>query len=126
MMKDDQYFLDKLVAEKEGIENQLKGIAVRNPDRPGFWQAISSEDDSDMSLNGDSAEMLETITEREQLVRSLATRLEEIRMAEERIKEGKGGSCVVCSQPIEEERREADPASVTCRAHREQEDRLNF
>lgn len=33
-----------------------------------------------------------------------------------------GFICAVCRKPIEEDRLEADPASVTCKEHRDQED----
>jgi RNA polymerase-binding transcription factor DksA len=50
-------------------------------------------------------------------LRPLDIRLEEINDALEKIEENRYGECEICSEDIEEDRLEVNPAARTCKKH---------
>ena len=116
-MTDTQQFKDKLIAEKERLESELKGLGRINPENPADWEATPK----DMNvLAADDNERADTITdfeERSAVEVEIENRHKDIVEALARLEAGTYGNCKVCSNPIEEDRLGANPAAETCKAH---------
>lgn len=107
----EQSYLNLLTIERERVIEQIN----QNKNLEGR-EAISGDD---------TAEMLEDSEIGGQVNSSLLGRLSEIDKAIERIKEGKGNICAIGdNHEIEEGRRNADPASVTCIKHMDLEEQV--
>ena len=106
----------KLEEERAILEEELNGIATKDPKNPENWQA-KSDDTSEIEFRDDVAERLEELDDREAETLPLESRLHEVKSALTRINEGTYGLCNVCGQPIEVERLTANPAALTCKTH---------
>ena len=107
--KNDQYYLTKLGSELRSISEALANdTKIEGPD-----------------TGDDAAEVQEERDQQEQIVSNYRDRQAVIERAVKWIKE-KGGVCAVCGKPIEETRRDADPASITCKEHRDLEDTIEL
>jgi len=107
--KDSAHYLNLLEQELKNIEEALIND-----------QQIEMPDTGD-----DSAENQETRDQQEEIVKNYLERKREIERAIKWTKEN-GSICAVCRQPIEESRRDADPASITCKAHRDEDDTIEI
>jgi DnaK suppressor protein len=117
-------FKQLLEAEKISLENDLKKVGRENPDRPGEWE-VTPTGETDVEFREDIADQMEEMDEREEVELNLEQRYENITRALEKIAKGTYGLCEISGEPIEEDRLEANPAARTCKAHREEGDRLN-
>ncbi|HRZ30157.1 MAG TPA: hypothetical protein P5274_00585 [Candidatus Paceibacterota bacterium] len=113
--KNDQYYIDlletniaKLVKEKGGDEARLKEI---QDDKPMSGDDVGSQRD-----------------DRERLEQEIANTEDLISEANRALTWAKknGFVCAVCRKPIEKDRLDADPASLTCKEHRDEEDAIEL
>lgn len=106
----------KLENERAVLEEELDGIATKDPKNPENWQ-VKSDDLSEIEFREEVAERLEELDGREAETLPLESRLHEVRLALARMSKGTYGNCNVCGQAIEVERLEANPAAQTCKTH---------
>lgn len=115
MTIDIQAQKEKLIAEKNKIEEELSNIAIK--DEHGVWQAKNTDPDDSKA---DDEEMAEAATEfqaNESFAEDLKNQIADINEALVNIEIGGYGICVVCEKPIEEARLLANPPAKTCKAH---------
>lgn len=115
-MKDTQYYKDLLNKEKGNIVEQLKTLGRLNPDDKNDWQTLKPESD-DVADDLDVAESIQQYESDNAVLETLESRLHEVEHALSKIEDGKYGVCDVCSNTIEEDRLEANPAATTCISH---------
>ncbi|MEK7478001.1 MAG: TraR/DksA C4-type zinc finger protein [Patescibacteria group bacterium] len=117
---DLNHFKTKLEEEKRKLESQLGGIAVRDPDVPGDWDAMEPQTDG-VNTGDETADRLEDMYERKAEEKTLETQLQKVNEALERIASGSYGKCEVGGEEIEEDRLLANPSARTCKAHLNEE-----
>jgi RNA polymerase-binding transcription factor DksA len=102
---------EQLKKEEESLLQQITAVGSKNP-------AVSGDFEPTMPSYGDSEE--DTINESVDLDRNIAVeskleeRIEEVRAALLRIKQGTFGSCTACGAPIEENRLQSMPTARNC------------
>ena len=114
--------LDAMLFE---IENELREIAVRNP-KTDDWEvstADTANPEADTDLLADAAEEAD---ERVSILAELENRYHAIVHALDKIKTGTFGTCEVCTNVIETERLQINPAARTCILHQEEEYRVHL
>jgi len=113
MTKEELEKLDKeLAQEEERLIKQLESVAIKNPAVPGDFEPTmpkSEYEDDDDSLNA-STELNAGIA----LEHELEQRLEQIKLARERIKNQVYGVCSNCKNPIPKERLKVIPTAAFC------------
>lgn len=112
-----EQFKQKLLAEKQQIEQELGKIAKRNPQNPEDWETVVPDmnvQQSDPSEQANVVEEFENISGSEA---ELEFRLNEVTAALERIAHGTYGVCAKGGERIPIERLEANPAAATCIEH---------
>lgn len=117
MTLDLDYFQKQLEEEKFKIEEELKTIAVRNPDAPTDWNVAYPDLNIATSAQDEVADQEEEYENRAPMEASLETRLQEINQALARIQHGKYGICDMDGKPIDDARLRANPAANTCIEH---------
>ena len=110
-------FKQKLEAEKEKLEEELKSVGRRNPDNPKDWEAKPAEYDADAADPNEVADTIEEFENNAGIVKQLEIRYNDILNALRKIEEGKYGLCEISGEPIEEARLMANPAARTCTKH---------
>ena len=107
----------KLDAELRVVEQELGELGMKNTE--GEWEATGDTLDvaTPMADANEAADQLEEYQERRGETDALQVRWNEIKHALEKIERGTYGTCETCSQAIEEDRLEANPAARTCKAH---------
>lgn len=112
-----EHFKGKLEAEQDLLVKQLADIAVEGEN--GLWNAKDPQMDvmSPAAEPNEAADKVEELDERGEEVTGLSARLDDVRQALQNIERNAYGICDMCSQAIEEERLEANPAARTCMAH---------
>lgn len=115
-MTDISKYKALLEAEKARLETALGSVGQRNPANPSDWQARPTETGTEADVI-DEAQQLETNENNEAVLADLEIRYNEVVGALNRIEQGTYGICSVSSEPIEEDRLDADPAANTCKAH---------
>lgn len=116
---DTEYFKNKLEKELQTLETELKSVGQVNPDNPKDWEATSGEVDVSASDAADIADNIESYESNTAILKQLEVQYNDVKSALERIKAGTYGICVVSGKPIEQERLEANPAALTCLAHKD-------
>ena len=113
--KNDQLYLEalknkiaKLTEEKNSDEVRLREI---QDDKPMSGDDVGSQRDDRERLEQEIANTEDMINEAERTL-NWATK--------------NGFVCAVCRKPIETDRLDADPASITCKEHRDQEDTIEI
>lgn len=113
--KNDQHYLEllkeriaKLNEEKKGDELRLKEI---QDDKPMSGDDVGSQRDDRERLEQEIANTEGLIIENERALNWA---------------EKNGFICAVCRKPIEKDRLDADPASLTCKEHRDEEDTVEI
>lgn len=113
--KNDQYYLiilkaeiAKLKGEKDSDEARLKEI---QDDKPVSSDDVGSQRDDRERLEQEISNTEDIIHEAERAL-TWATQ--------------NGFVCAVCRKPIEHDRLDADPASLTCKKHRDEEDTIEI
>jgi len=123
MIVNSEKFKKLLEEEKTSLEDDLKKVGRENPERPGEWE-VTPTDETDVEFREDVADQLEEMDEREEVELNLEQRYENVVRALEKIAKDAYGICEIGGEPIEEDRLEANPAARTCKAHRDEGDRL--
>jgi RNA polymerase-binding transcription factor DksA len=101
-----------LEKEKENLEKELQGFAVKNRHRKGDWETrFPSFHGSSLEEEADEVEEYGNLLPIE---RALEKKLVEVNEALAKIKEGKYGICEKCRQPVSQERLEAIPETKIC------------
>ena len=108
-----------LLAEKAKLENELAGIAHKNPEIAGDWEPSAPDLNNPTADPNDVADSMETFEENTAIEVELEARLMEVDVALNRMEVGSYGMCRICKNAIEDARLEANPAALTCIAHRE-------
>jgi RNA polymerase-binding transcription factor DksA len=109
-------FKESLIAEQNLLEEELSGIARFN-DETGQWDATPNTDMMNESDDNDAADRFEDFEERTSMLRTLQTRLTDVKDALTKIENGKFGICEVSGEKIEADRLEANPAARTNKAN---------
>ncbi len=116
-VKKYEVHLKEMLAE---IINELQSVGIQNPQTPSDWIATPQELDAEEPDENLSADVVEDWNERNALVSTLEPQHNAIVRALTKIEEGTFGTCEICGAEIEEKRLDANPASRTCIAHREE------
>lgn len=104
---------NKLEKEKEKLENELKGFAVKDKKLKGDWDTIYPKLGNN-SLE-DEANEVEEYGNLLPIENALELELQKINRALTKIKKGKYGLCEKCKKPISLKRLNVYPQSVYCR-----------
>ncbi|MEK7176975.1 MAG: TraR/DksA C4-type zinc finger protein [Patescibacteria group bacterium] len=117
MAIDTEYFKKKLEGEKELLREELAKVGRRNPDNLSDWEATPTDKDSSQADENTMADSIEEYEENLAIVNTLETRYQDLRVALDKIKNGKYGLCETCGEEIDEKRLEANPSARGCRKH---------
>ncbi len=117
MTTDTSHFKTLLEDEKKRIEGELAGTTTAAGGNGKGLEATQPETGEDTADREDVAEAIESYENNDSAVVALRTQLNEVDRALGKIADGSFGTCEVCSEPIEEERLEANPSSRTCKEH---------
>lgn len=112
-----QHYKDLLLEEKGKLALALTDVGRINPDNALDWQPKRTDMDREHSDVIDTADNVEEFNENNAIVNELEVRINDIDTALLRIESGSFGTCRVCTNAIEEDRLEANPAATTCKAH---------
>lgn len=110
-------YKQRLAEEKTKLERELATVGRKNPSNPNDWEAVPQETGQEADPN-DAADLIEGYEDNTAILKELETRYNEVIAALGRIDAGTYGTCVVSGESIEEARLNADPAAVTCIAHK--------
>ncbi|MFA6397787.1 MAG: TraR/DksA C4-type zinc finger protein [Candidatus Paceibacterota bacterium] len=108
---DIKHFEQKLIDEKNLLENELKDLGIENP-KDGDWEATPEKIDDNTDSN-DLADKFEDYEERNATLHELEERLKDVDDALIKIKNGNYGTDEVSGEPIKIERLEANPSART-------------
>lgn len=108
-----------LLEEKARIENEMTGVAHKNPEIEGDWEPSAPDLNSPTADNNDNADSIISFESNAAIEVELEARLLEIEAALVRIEAGTYGICRVCGSAIEDTRLHANAAAPTCITHRE-------
>lgn len=115
---DIQRFKNRLEEELSLVQEELSSIGRKNPDNINDWEASVDMGDDSADEN-EVADKIEEYEENSAVIAELEERLNDIKLALNKIQDGSYGACEVCSEPIEEDRLYANPSSKTCKIHME-------
>jgi len=110
-------FKKTLLKRKDEIQQELQGIAIKDPHIQGNWTAVLPQYEiqrSDASEHADEVEEYETRISQEE---SLELKLRDINGALEKLEKGTYGLCEIGNEPIELARLQAMPEAKTCLKH---------
>ncbi len=113
---DIKHFKTKLEEEKSKLENELSKIAKPDTQDPEDWKTERSDLNVMTTDRNEMADVFEEAENKESIEFELEERLNKIKSALKRIKEGTYGVCKDGCK-IEKERLEANPAAETCINH---------
>lgn len=117
MKIDINKFEKKLKDELKVVETELKTVARKNPSNPKDWEAVPDDTEKDSPDVNEAADVIEEFGNNAGIADQLEIRLNKIKSALARIKDGTYGMCGVCGEEIPEARLEANPAANTCIKH---------
>ncbi len=109
-----------LLEEKARIENEMGGIAHKNPEVAGDWEPSVPDLNSPTADINDTADTIVAFENNSAIEVELEALLLEVTSALARIEAGTYGTCRICNIEIEEARLHAYPPAQTCIAHREE------
>lgn len=109
----------KLIEEKTRIENEMRGIAHKNPELAGDWEPSAPNLNIPTADINDTADTIVAFENNAAIEVELEARLMEVDAALARMEVGSYGKCRICDMGIEDARLNANPAAATCIAHRE-------
>lgn len=105
---------EQLLAEREKILEQMKGVAVENPAVKGDFEPLIPNLDADEKDYDDTVTEAENLNLNIALESTLERRLEEINRVIRKIDDGTYGTCSNCTNPIHPERLKANPIAALC------------
>ncbi len=103
---------EALEKEKQLIEQELSGIATKDPQVSGDWD--SRHPRVPEGTEEEAADEVEEYESNVSVEQELELKLKEVAAALDRIAKGTYGMCKICGKAIEKERLLAAPASSTC------------
>ena len=109
----------RLESELKELNDELRSVGRVNPGNPKDWEALPDRMDIIKADSNEVADSIESYEGNTAILKQLEIRLNEIKAAQERMKEGLYGICNMCKKPIEEKRLEANPAATTCVEHKD-------
>jgi RNA polymerase-binding transcription factor DksA len=120
---DTEQFKNKLEAELQAVEKELRSVATQNPKNPQDWEAKETDMDvmSAVADPNEAADKQEEYVQNRAIADQLEIRYNNIKRALSKIEEGTYGICEVSGEQIEEDRLGANPAARTCKEHMEKE-----
>lgn len=104
-----EQFRNRLLAEKENIERDLKVFAVEDKTAPGGWRAKRPDFGADTNDREEREDESEEYRTELSLERELETRLVNINAALAKMDQGRYGVCEKCGKDIEVERLRVNP-----------------
>lgn len=107
----------KLSDELLVVERELKHIGRINPSNPADWEAKPQKMDIQEADRNEAADRIEGYEENTAMLKELETRYNNIKIALQKMDEGKYGVCEMGDEPIRIERLRANPAARTCIKH---------
>lgn len=110
-------FKSRLEKERTLLEKELNALGARNPSNPSDWVPAKPEGDEFGADRNDNADIIEDMQDDNASMNELEGRLNTVIAALARIENGTYGICEVCSNEIEHDRMNANPAATTCMAH---------
>ncbi len=108
-----------LLIEKARIENEMRGIAHKNPEFASDWEPSVPDLNIPTADINDTADTIVAFENNSAIEIELEVLLMEINAALTRMDAGSYGVCRICNMKIEEARLHANPSAPTCIAHRE-------
>lgn len=117
MTTNTEHFKELLNSELNKLEAELSTVGRKNPDNQNDWEAIEKPNGADEADELEVADKIEEFENNKGILNQLEIRLNEVKKALGKIEDGTYGICEVCSQPIEEDRLEANPSASTCKSH---------
>lgn len=108
----DQKMEKRLKKEQESIQDSLESFAIKDKELKGDWDS-SFPKINEANLE-ESADAVEQYGNALPVEFSLEKRLQDIKLALEKIKNGKYGICEICKKPISHNRLEVFPEAKTC------------
>src|SRR3989338_4751607 len=109
----------ELEKELKKLEGELRSVGRINPANPKDWEATPDKMDIMKADANEVADSIESYEGNTAILKQLEIRLNEVKGALERMKDGSYGKCDVCGKEIEMKRLEANPAASTCLEHKE-------
>lgn len=110
-------FKDLLETELAELNTQLQTVGRINPDNPQDWEPKPDNIDVSEADRNEVADKMERFENNISIETNLEIRFNEIKDALKKIEEDAYGLCEVCSEEIETDRLEANPAAKTCKTH---------
>jgi len=104
-MINTQIYKERLEEEKKKLEGELAGLTPKDTDNV-------SEADENVQ-----ADIIEEFEGGLAITNSLESRLNDVKIALDKIEEGTFGICEISGEEIEADRLEANPAARTCKTH---------
>jgi len=119
MNKEDlQQFKQKLLEEKNGIEEELMGIAEKDPNVKGKWDTKFPQFGDVTADQDENADEVEEYMDELPIEHNLEERLADIELAIAKIEENKNyGRCEECGKEIQMGRLSANPEARLCMEH---------
>ncbi len=117
MKIDINRFKELLQSELSLLENELSTVGRKNPDNPDDWEATESTNGTDGADELEIADSMEEFENNRGILNELEIRLNDVKVALEKIEDGKYGICEIGGEEIELDRLEANPAACTCKKH---------
>ena len=116
MPKDINVYKEKLTTEIARLEIELATVAREDGEKG--WKAVNTVvDESTDADPNEVADKIEEFETNQAIAASLKAKLLEVTDSLAKIEKGEYGICETCTQPIEEDRLEANPSARTCKAH---------
>jgi len=118
-MIDTTKYKKLLEEERKRLEEELAGVGEKNPSGSNDWTPTPPPNIEHEADPIDAADAIEEYAERVGIEIPLEERLKNVNEALAAIANGSYGICAVggTPHPIEPERLEANPASITCVTH---------
>lgn len=117
MIENTEKFKGALSEELNTLEGELKTIGRINPSNPNDWEPIPGDIKTGGADKNESADGIEQFRENTEILKELEIRYNNVKLALQKIEEGKFGTCEIGGEEIEADRLEANPAARTCKAH---------
>ena len=115
--RDIDNFKKRLLEERKQLEEELRGVAQKNPGTASGWEANSGSIKIDPADENEVADKLEELEENSGIAGQLENQLVEVKAALDRIEKGTYGACEVCGKLIEKDRLEANPSARVSLKH---------
>src|SRR3989338_8764397 len=106
-------FKNKLLEEKNFLEEDLSSFSHKDPVLKGNWETDFPSFGDQRSEQDENANEVEQYMNDLPVEYSLETKLQNVDTALEKIENGTYGICEACETPIEQERLEAEPSAKT-------------